>query len=133
MNKMNMAIFFIILLLIAGLSSVSVVAGDEKLQGEFCAMLGKKGSDRPFVVLNGSYLIRNRYFVVKGTAEAGEHLGRFRGIFTDNCFLIKISLRGCVIFGRCRFDDQHQDFKGIWIERSIPFRGWVTGSFTPTA
>jgi hypothetical protein len=133
MNNKNMAVFFIILLLIAGISTVSVVAGDEQLQGDFNAELGKKGSDRSFIVLDGSYLLRNRYFVVKGTVEVRGHSGRFRGIFTDNRFFIKMSVRGCVIFGRCRFDDQHQDFKGIWIERSIPFRGWVTGTFAPVA
>ena len=131
MNKKNMTVLFIFMLLMAGLSSVSVVAGDERLQGDFNARLGKKGSDRPFIVLDGSYLTRNRYFVVKGTASAGDHSGRFRGIFTDNHFLIKISVRGCIIFGRCRFDDQHQDFKGIWIERNIPFRGWIIGTFAP--
>ena len=133
MNTKNMAIFFIISLLIGGLSSASVVAGDEQLQGDFNAELGKKGSQRPFIVLDGSYLTRNRFVVVSGTAEVGERSGRFRGIFTDDHFLIKFSFRGCVIIGRCRFDDQHQDFKGIWIERSIPFRGWVTGVFTPIA
>jgi hypothetical protein len=98
-------------------------------EGRFKAGLGKRGNERPFIVLNGSYKTRNRYYIVSGIAEAGEHSGRFKGIFKDNRFFIRISIRGLNIFGKCRFDSEHEDFTGVWIGRNIPLRGWIKGTF----
>jgi hypothetical protein len=102
-------------------------------EGIFTAKLGKRGNERPIVVLNGSYHTRNRYFIVKGTAEIGENSGRFRGMFRGNRFVIRIPIRGMMntIIGQCRFDNRHQEFTGIWMGRGIPFRGWITGTFIP--
>lgn len=129
-----MAIGFMALLLMAGLLYVSTVAGIERTQGAFEAELGRRGNERPLAILGGTYHTRKRYFIIGGTAQTGDHLGRFKGIFIGNHFIIRTSIRGKIIsiFGRCRFDENHQMFRGLWIGRGIPVRGWITGAFTPT-
>jgi len=133
MKKKILAIGFIVLLLMTGLIYVPSVASLEKEQGTIDAALGKRGNERPLVILNGSYHSRNRYLIVGGTAKAGERLGRFRGVFAGNHFAIRIPIRGSTftIVGKCRFDKEHQTFIGVWIGRGIPFRGWIKGTFFP--
>ncbi len=102
-------------------------------KGQFEAELGRRGNHRPFLFLNGSYHTRNRYIVVKGTAQVGIHLGRYNGIFNGNRFIIRtiIENRIFTVYGRCRYDNRYQTFTGIWMGRGIPLRGWITGTFTP--
>jgi len=131
MKKKNIVIGLIMLLLIPSLSIISTVDAGEVEQGYFNAELGRKGNEIPFVILDGSYQVRSRFFTVKGTAETEKHSGRFKGVFKDNFFILKTSLRGITIIGKYRFDSEYQDFTGIWIGRGTPFRGWITGTFVP--
>ena len=50
-----------------------------------------------------------------------------------NHFIIRTPVSGRVltILGRCSFDEEHQEFTGVWMGRGIPVRGWITGIFTP--
>jgi len=133
MKKKIMAIGTIILLLMTGLICVPSVVSIEREQGTFEAELGRRGNERPIVTLNGSYHTRNRFFIIRGTAIAGDHLRRFKGIFSSNYFIIRIPIRGSMftIVGKCRFDSEQQTFVGIWIGRGIPVRGWIKGTYTP--
>jgi hypothetical protein len=133
MKKKMVAIVFIVLLMMTGVSLVSNVVGAERSQGDFNAELGRRENDRPIISLDGSFHTRTRYFIVSGTAETQNNSGRFKGIFTGNNFLMRLTVRGSQItlIGKCRFDDEHQEFAGIWIGRGIPLRGWITGTFTP--
>lgn len=131
MKKKILSIGIIIMLLTTTVSFISIVAGEENEQGEFDAKLGKRGNDRPFIVLDGSYQTRSRYFVVRGTAETEDFSGRFHGVFKDNRFVLRSSIRGITIVGKCRFDTEYQDFTGIWIGRGILLKGWITGTFNP--
>ncbi len=101
-------------------------------EGIFNAELGRRGSFEPFVLLNGNYHTRIRFILVKGNARAGEKMGRFRGIFFENHFIIQtFTGRGNIlIFGRCVYDETHTHITGVWIGRGIPIRGWITGTFT---
>ena len=132
MNKKIMAIGTIVLMLITGLICVPIVSSIEREIGTIYADLGRRGNERPIVTLNGSYHTRNRYFIIGGTAKAGENFGRFRGIFSNNRFVIRLYIGGNIftIVGKCRFDKETQMFRGIWIGRGIPIRGWITGSYT---
>ena len=134
MKNKIVAIGFILLLFMTGFFSVSTLASIESTQGTFEAELGRRGNERPIVTLDGTYHTRNRYFIVGGTAKTDDQIGRFRGIFSGNHFIIRIPIREDIIFifGRCRFDEEHQNFRGFWIGRGIPIQGWIRGSFTPT-
>ena len=109
--------------------------GCKKLQtqGAFEAELGKRGNQRPFTFLNGSYYKRGRYSIVAGSSYSQRPLGRFKGIFKGKHFIIRSSIgeRTITIFGRCIFENGRQDFTGIWIGRGIPFHGWIKGTFEP--
>jgi hypothetical protein len=100
-------------------------------QGIFIAQLGSRGTQRAFLALNGSYHCRNRYVIVQGNAETGNSVGRYRGIFHGNHFVIKINLEGrpFTILGRCRFDENYQAFSGNWMGRMRPNKGWISGIF----
>jgi len=103
------------------------------IQGSFEAELGRRGNNEPLIYLNGSYHSRDRAIIVGGTATAGERQWRFKGIFRGNHFIIRTPVSGRVltILGRCSFDEEHQEFTGVWMGRGIPVRGWITGIFTP--
>lgn len=103
-------------------------------QGLFEAKLGRRGNQRPFAFLNGSYYKRGRYSIVAGSVQSQGPLGRFKGIFKGNYFLIRSSIGGrmITIFGRCIFEDGRLEFTGVWIGRGFPIRGWIKGTFEPT-
>ena len=105
-----------------------------QIQGEYLAKFGKRGNQRPIVYLNGSYHTRDRYFFVNGTVQTENHLGRIKGLFKGNHFIIRATIRNRVltIIGRCSFDEEHQHFRGFWVGRGIPIRGWISGTFLPT-
>jgi len=132
MIKKIAAILSIVLLMMNGISLISNVVATERLEGDFSAELGRRGNDRPIINLDGTFHARARYFIARGTAEIQEHSGRFKGIFAVNNFFIRMSVgEGQITFmGKYRFDDEHQEFNGIWIGRGRPFRGWITGIFT---
>jgi hypothetical protein len=133
MRKKVIAIGFLIILLMTGFVSVSTVATVERTKGDFEAKLGRRGSERPFGTLDGTYHTRNRYYIVSGTARIGDQTGRFRGIFLGNHFIIRLPIgeRTIILFGRCNFDENHEMFRGLWVGRGNPLQGWITGTFTP--
>jgi len=125
------------ILLISGLISVTASIPNKRTvniedQGIFEADLGRRGSDEPFVTLEGEYQVRDRFVVFGGTATLGDREGRFRGGFRGNNFFIKIPIIGrtLTIFGRFNLMDDNT-FQGLWIERGIPARGWITGILNP--
>ncbi len=132
MIKKIAAILSIVLLMMNGISLISNVVATERLEGGFSGELGQRGNDRPIINLDGTFHTRARYFIVRGTTETQEHSGRFKGIFAVNNFFIRMSVEGgqITLVGKCRFDDDHQEFNGIWVGRGRPFRGWITGIFT---
>jgi hypothetical protein len=124
------------IMLISGLISVSATVPQIKNadigdQGIFEAELGRRGSDESFLTLNGKYQVRDRFVVFGGTATIGQKEGRFRGGFHGNYFVIKIPVisRTLTIFGRFNLNDDNT-FQGIWIERGMHARGWITGTLT---
>ena len=133
MNKKIMVIGTIILLLTIGIIFAPIVSSIEREHGTIDAELGRRGNERPIVFLNGSYHTRNRYLIVGGTAKTDDHLGRFRGIFSGNRFIIRINFGGSIftLVGKCRFDRENQTFIGAWVGRSFPIRGWIIGTYTP--
>jgi hypothetical protein len=114
--------------------SITVPRGkttDLSADGSFTAEMGRRGNNDPEVYLDGSYKTRGRYIIIEGTATAGEKQGRFRGIFYNNHFIIRVPTPRITIrlFGRCTFDEQ--TFEGNWISRYPYSKGWINGEFTP--
>ena len=126
------------ILLMSGLISVTASITNKKTvdiedQGIFEAELGRRGSDEPVAILEGKYQVRDRFVIFGGTATSEDREGRFRGGFRGNNFVIKIPIIGrtLTIFGRFSLMDDNT-FQGLWIERGIPVRGWITGTLTPS-
>ena len=99
--------------------------------GTFFAEMGRRGTTEPEITLDGNYKTRGRFKVVNGIATAGDKEGRFRGLFMQNRFIIKVPTPRITItiIGRCTFEDQ--TFEGNWISRYPYSRGWIEGEFTP--
>ena len=137
MKKQILTFGILGVLLISGLLSASatitnIKTADIEDQGIFEAEIGRRGSDDPFVTLEGEYQVRGRYVVFGGTATSQEREGRFRGEFRGNHFVIKIPIMGrtLTIFGRFNLNDDNT-FHGVWMGRGTPARGWITGTLTP--
>jgi len=138
MNKQIFTFGILGILLISGLISVTASIPNKKTvdiedQGIFEAELGRRGSDEPVATLEGNYQVRDRFVTFGGTATSEDREGRFRGGFRGNHFVIKIPVIGrtLTIFGRFNLMDDNT-FQGLWIERGIPARGWITGTLTPS-
>ena len=136
MKKQILTFGILGVLLISGLLSASatitnIKTADIEDWGIFEAELGRRGSDDPFLTLEGKYQVRDRFVVFGGTATIGQKEGRFRGGFHGNYFVIKIPVisRTLTIFGRFNLNDDNT-FQGIWIERGMHARGWITGTLT---
>ena len=137
MKKQILTFGILVVLLISGLLSASatitnIKTADIEDRGIFEAELGRRGSDDPFLTLEGEYQVRNRFVVFGGTATTEEREGRFRGGFHGNHFVIKIPIIGrtLTIFGRFNLNDDNT-FQGLWKGRGIPAKGWITGTLTP--
>ena len=147
MIRRILAICILSLIVLSGFIGVTALTSTKTLQsasiekpivegrdrGSFRAEMGIRGSDEPFVCLNGNYHMRGRYIVVSGTATAGERVERFNGVFRGTSFFIKTPIRGSIrtVFGQCRFSDERHTFTGVWITRGIAARGWITGVMRP--
>jgi len=102
-------------------------------QGTFYAEMGVTGNQQPTIILNGQYRIRVRYTIFGGIATYENLEKRFRGIFLNNHFAIKVLIgeRTITIFGRCVFDENHETFTGQWRTRPNNLNGWINGELNP--
>ena len=100
-------------------------------RGGFEAQLGLRRNDRPTSFLDGSYNMRGRIRVVRGTFSSSDIEGSFLGTFYGNTFFMKIPVRGSTqtIFGRIRVIDDYSTFSGSWSSRGIDIQGWISGNF----
>jgi len=100
-------------------------------RGGFEAQLGLRRDDRPASYLDGSYNMRGRIRVVRGTFSTSDIEGRFLGTFFGNTFFMKIPVRSGTqtIFGRIRVSDDYSTFSGSWSSRGIDIQGWISGEF----
>jgi hypothetical protein len=137
MNRKILIFGIIGLLLISGLISVNAlkpneITSENEKQGNFQAELGRRGSEEPFVILEGQYQFRNRFFTFYGIASKDDKEGRFRGVFRGNHFIIQIPIvvRTLTIFGRFN-QNEDNSFQGVWIGRGLPIRGWISVTLTP--
>ena len=137
MNRKILIFGIIGLLLISGLISVNAlkpnkITSENEKQGNFQAELGRRGSEEPFVILEGQYQVRNRFVTFYGIASTEDKEGRFRGIFRGNHFIIQLPIvvRTLTIFGRFN-QDEDNSFRGVWIGRGLPIRGWISVTLTP--
>ena len=103
------------------------------IQGTLYAEIGVTGNPEIKSYLNGQYRIRTRYTIFGGIATFENHEGRFRGIFFNNHFAIRVPInqRTFTIFGRCTFDENHETFTGQWRTRSNILNGWINGELNP--
>ena len=133
--KRKIVVFGIIfiLLFIGYITAAQQTELDKKVlnQGKFEAKLGLKRNLRPSFYLEGSFNIRGRIRVVRGTITSSDMEGRFLGTFFGNVFFMKIPVRDGTqtIFGRIRVNDNYSTFSGIWNCRGINSGGWISGDF----
>ena len=131
MNKKIIFIGLLGVIILGGIATASItniIENDthDLNRGFFEANLGKRGNERPFLNLQGTYHYRGRILIVQGTED-----NRFYGLFRGNTFIIRIQIRGRAqtIVGQCRFDENHEAFTGLWGSRILQTRGWIEGSF----
>jgi len=133
--KRRIVVFGIIFILIftGYISATQQTEIDDKVlnQGKFEGKLGLRRNLRPSSYLEGSYDIRGRIRVVRGTITSSDIEGRFLGTFIGNVFFMRIPVRGGTqtIFGRIRVNDNYSTFSGTWNCRGIDSGGWISGDF----
>jgi hypothetical protein len=134
MKQKILSVSVLFLIIFAGFGGLIPIVVAEQVQGDFDASMGRTGTQRPQIILDGSYKSRGRYLIVSGIASIRDTNSRFSGFFLQNIFFIRTNLIGQPIafFGRCRFDSTHSTFTGIWISRGMASRGWITGEFIQT-
>ena len=103
-------------------------------KGVFKADLGKKENDKPKIFLLGKYKVSEKIIAVNGIAILVEKEGSFKGVFKGNHFVLIIPIKGyaLIVVGKISFNEDYDTFKGFWIGRGLPIKGWITGSFTPS-
>ena len=139
MNKKIISLLVLGAILLSGMvqiSASSIIRESYYIgeKGVFKAELGKNGNDKSKISLSGKYMIKEKIIVVNGLAILGDKDGSFKGVFKGNHFCLTIPIKGyaLIIIGKISFNKDNNTFKGLWIGKGLPIKGWITGSFSPT-
>lgn len=102
-------------------------------KGVFEADIGMNKDDVSKITLSGKYLVKEKIVYVNGNGKFGEKDGNFKGAFKGNLFYLTIPLKSkpLTIFGKVVLNKDDNTFKGMWVGKGIPVKGWITGLFTP--
>jgi hypothetical protein len=139
MNKKIISILVLGAILLTGIVQISATSiikesYDIGEKGVFKAELGKKGDEKSKISLSGNYIIKEKIIMVNGNATFGEKKESFKGVFKGNHFYLTIPIKGhaLIIIGKISFNKENNTFKGLWIGKGLPIKGWITGSFSTT-
>ncbi|MCJ7572429.1 MAG: hypothetical protein MUO82_11260 [Candidatus Thermoplasmatota archaeon] len=139
MNKKIISLLVLGVMLLSSIVQISATSiikesYDIEEKGVFKAELGKKGDEKSTVSLSGMYSFKEKIILVNGNATLGEKEGSFKGVFKGNHFYLTIPIKGhvLIIIGKINFDKDNNTFKGFWIGKGLPIKGWITGSFSQT-
>jgi len=139
MNKKIISLLVLGAILLSGMvqisaSSIIKESYDIGEKGVFKAELGNNGNDKSKISLSDKYIIKEKIIMVNGNATFGEKKGSFKGVFKGNHFYLTILIKGhaLIIIGKISFNKDYNTFKGLWIGKGLPIKGWITGSFSST-